>query len=275
MVCVLVCVLIGGWIFVLGWNRFLTQEVNHRKRTEARLQESEERFRSIYEQAAVGLANVTLDGKFLKLNPRFCEMLGYSQEELLAKTVLEITHPDDRARILPAMQSLISGEVPYFFQEKQYLRQDGSCFWSSTSVSLVRDGSGNPKHALAVIRDLSDRKKAEAALQESEIRYRKVVEAQSDFILRSLPDTTITFANKTLCRALRNSLEDILGKKWSDFANPDDLQESAFKALAQLNPTNPRFVYENRDDRADGQVRWTQWLNEGIFNESGQLVEIR
>ncbi len=143
----------------------MATDVTQRRQTENALCESEERFRSIYEQAAVGLANVTLDRKFLNANPRFCEMLGYSQEELLTKTVLEITHPDDRARILPAMQSLISGEVPSFFQEKRYLRQDGSYFWSSTSVSLVRDGSGNPKHALAVIRDISDRIKAENKLK--------------------------------------------------------------------------------------------------------------
>ncbi len=137
-------------------------DVTQRRQAEIALCESEERYRSIFEQAAVGLVNATLEGKLLKANPRFCEMLGYSTEELLTKTVSEITYPDDRDHFAPEHQRLFAGEVPYFIQEKRYLCKDGGYFWSSTCVSVVRDASGQPKHALAVIRDISDRKQVEA-----------------------------------------------------------------------------------------------------------------
>ncbi len=119
------------------------------------------------------------------------------------------------------------------------------------------------------------RQMAEKALQESESRYRLVVETQSDFILHSLPDTTIVFANPSICQALGFSLTEIIGKKWSDFANPEDLQRDVFKGLSELTPESPTFIAENRDSRVDGQIGWTQWINRGIFNKIGQLVEIQ
>jgi len=140
--------------------------------------------------------------------------------------------------------------------------------WNSDDVALLRIIA--ELFAGAIQRD-----QAETALRNSEVRYRKVVEAQADFILRSQPDTTINFANPALCRALGTSLEDIVGKKWADFASPEDLQSDAFQGLSRLSLANPRFFAENRDRRADGKYGWTQWLNEGIFDETGQLVEIQ
>ncbi|MDJ0681026.1 MAG: PAS domain-containing protein [Xenococcaceae cyanobacterium MO_167.B52] len=94
------------------------------------------------------------------------------------------------------------------------IQKDGSYFWANTGVSLVLDATGKPKHTLAVINDICDRKYAELALQESENRDRKVVEAQTDFILRSRPDTTITFANQSLCQVLDLTTEEIIGREF-------------------------------------------------------------
>ena len=104
--------------------------------------------------------------------------------------------------------------------------------------------------------------------------YRKVVQTQTDFILRSQPDTTILFANPALCKALGTSLEKIIGQKWIDFADPDDL-EMTLQQISQLSPENPTFIAENRDQRANKKIGWTQWINQGIFNEEGQLIEIQ
>ncbi|MGF1534968.1 MAG: PAS domain S-box protein, partial [Elainellaceae cyanobacterium] len=139
----------------------MAADVTARRQAEIALRESEERYRSIYTQAAMGLANATLDGRLINVNPRFCEMVGYSYEELMSKTVEEITHPDDREKVRPEVERLFTGEKSYFFQEKRYIRRDGSCFWSATGVSVVCDAAGQPKHTLAVIRDISDRKQAE------------------------------------------------------------------------------------------------------------------
>ncbi|WP_206813555.1 bifunctional diguanylate cyclase/phosphodiesterase [Chroococcus sp. FPU101] len=119
------------------------------------------------------------------------------------------------------------------------------------------------------------RKIAEDALQESENRYRKIVENQTDFLLHSLPDTTITYANRSLCEALGVTLNQIVGKKWLDFANREDLEKDVFQEILKLTPDLPNFVAENRDQRSNGEIGWTHWLNQGIFNEHGELVEIQ
>ncbi|MEB3357259.1 MAG: PAS domain S-box protein [Synechococcales bacterium] len=111
-------------------------------------------------------------------------------------------------------------------------------------------------------------------VQTSERRYRQVVESQTDFILRSLPDTTITFANETLCLALGCPMEEVVGQKWIDFADPEDLEQT-LRRIDALTPAQPVFPAENRDTRANGQVGWTQWINQGIFNEQGELIEIQ
>ncbi|MEM9487237.1 MAG: EAL domain-containing protein [Cyanobacteria bacterium P01_F01_bin.116] len=140
-------------------------DITQSRQAELALRDSEERYRSIYNQAAVGLANCMLDGKFIDINPRFCEMLGYSREELLVKSVVEITYPEDRAETQDLFSNLLVKGTNHFFCEKRYLCKDGSYFWANTGVSIVRDSWGNPKQTLAVIRDISDRIKAEEQLK--------------------------------------------------------------------------------------------------------------
>lgn len=150
--------LTGKIVGVLG----TYQDITERMQAEVGLRESEERYRSIFDQAAVGIANTAADGRLIAVNPCFCQMLGYTQAELLSLTVTDVTHPKDIRRISPAQRRLFAGEIPHFSQEKRYVRKDGSYFWSSTNVSLVRTVDGSPKHALAIIRDISERKQAEA-----------------------------------------------------------------------------------------------------------------
>ncbi|MEB3311762.1 MAG: diguanylate cyclase [Snowella sp.] len=114
----------------------------------------------------------------------------------------------------------------------------------------------------------------EEELQGSRVLYQQVVQTQTDFILRSQPDTTITFANPALCDALGCTLEEIIGLKWINFVDPDDL-EIVNQKIKHLSPENPSFVAENRDQRKNYQIGWTQWINLGLFNEQGQLSEIQ
>lgn len=117
-------------------------------------------------------------------------------------------------------------------------------------------------------------KKVQEAINQSENRYLQLVQKQTDLILRSSPDTTITFANESLCNLLGCSLEEIIGKKWLDFANSEDLKDIREK-IASLTPENPSFIQENRYIRSNGKIRWTQWINQGIFNQEKQLMEIQ
>ncbi|MCS6815065.1 MAG: PAS domain S-box protein, partial [Cyanobacteria bacterium] len=114
----------------------------------------------------------------------------------------------------------------------------------------------------------------QADLQTSEERYRQIVESQTDFVMRSKADTTITFVNTSLCRALGRSPAQLIGTRWHHYVPPEDLSQ-LYQKIAALTPANSMFENINADYRADGQLGWTQWVNLGVFDNSGNLVEIQ
>ncbi len=136
----------------------------HRLSVQA-LRDSEARFRSIFNQAAVGIVHCSLDGRFLLTNDRFCDLLGYSRDELLGMTFQQITHADDLAQNLDLHDRLRAGKGSTHAFEERYLRQDGSLLWGNVTVSLERDGSDGPKYMIAVVEDITERKQMEQRLQ--------------------------------------------------------------------------------------------------------------
>jgi len=142
-------------------------------------QQSEAQFRAIFQQAAVGIAQATLDGKFLKLNQRFCEIVGYSQGEILNTKFSAITYPPDLEADLNYLKQIMAGEIETFSMEKRYIRKNGSIVWVNLTVSLVRKATGEPDYFIGVIQDISkqkaalaERKRTEEALRYSEERFR-------------------------------------------------------------------------------------------------------
>jgi PAS domain S-box-containing protein len=149
-------VLIG----IISWNRQLSRKVAARS---SELSESESRFRAIFEQAAVGIAHVAVDGNFLSLNQKFCNIVGYSLEEMMLKTFQEITHADDLDKDLDLLSQLLNGTADTYTLEKRYLRKDSSVAWINLTVKVVRNSDHSPKWFVSVIEDISERKLAEAA----------------------------------------------------------------------------------------------------------------
>ncbi|MGC9502379.1 MAG: PAS domain S-box protein [Baaleninema sp.] len=144
----------------------LSIALTHTQLVEA-LGNSERRFRATFEQAAVGIVQAGTDGRFTGVNQKFCDILGYSREELLAKSFKDVTYPDDRDRSREGVRSVLSGRTKTFSTEKRYLRRDGSVVWGYLSLSLVRHASGEPDYFIGAIEDISDRKRAEERLKAS------------------------------------------------------------------------------------------------------------
>ncbi len=141
-----------------------------RRRADEALRESEEQARSTFEQAAVGIAHVGVDGRFLRVNDKLCAIVASPREELLRRTFQEITHPDDLDLDLGQVRRVLAGELATYSMEKRYLRGDGAWLWVNLTVSLVRDRKGDPRYFVAVVEDISGRKRAEEALRTSESR---------------------------------------------------------------------------------------------------------
>lgn len=145
------------------------RDITEHKQAEKALQDSEQRFRATFDQAAVGIAHINLAGEFLRINQKFCNLLGYTQEEMLTQTFQNITHPDDLAANLTYVNQLLSGEITMYSMEKRYITCSGMSIWVNLTVSLKRSSSsGLPKYFISVVQDISDQKQAEAALRQSE-----------------------------------------------------------------------------------------------------------
>ncbi len=129
--------------------------------TERRLQESEERFRGAFDGAAIGMAMVAPDGRWLRVNDALTQLLGFSQEELLDLTFQDLTHPDDLERDLEAVRDVLAGHISWYHMEKRYIRKDGTLLWGLLAVSLVRSTDGEPAYFVSQISDITAAKSAE------------------------------------------------------------------------------------------------------------------
>ncbi|CAK8718242.1 histidine kinase [Candidatus Electronema halotolerans] len=142
-------------------------DMTAKRQSEQSLHEAQEAFQSTFEQAAVGIAHVAPDGRLLRVNRRLCAILGYPQEELLAKTIMDITHPDHKERSYAKAINLAAEPAQEnYSMEKQYLHRNGNAIWVNHTVSLVRDSKGYPLYYISVIEDIQARKAMEAVLHE-------------------------------------------------------------------------------------------------------------
>ena len=199
-----------------------------RRRQELSLRESEELNRATFEQAAVGIAHVGLDGSWLRVNDRLCAIVGYARDELLRLSFQDITHPEDVETDLDQMRRVLGEEISTYSMEKRYLRKDRSLVWVNLTVSLVRNAGGHPRHFIAVVEEITERKLSEDALRASEAR----LEAGAD--LAGLGFYEVDFVGQTVF--VDERFAEICGmgggsepglrtlEFWIEHVHPDDRQ---------------------------------------------------
>jgi PAS domain S-box-containing protein len=176
--------------------------------------ELELRFRATFEQAAVGIAHVGVDGRWLRVNRKLCEIVGYSHDELMRRTFQDITHPDDLAADLANVQKLLRRELDTYVMEKRYLRNDGSIVWVNLTVSLVRDDGDQPSFFIAVVEDISAKKLAEQ-------RFLMLADALPQIVWEAGPDGQLDYYNRKWYE-LVGAETGIMD--WLPYLHPDDQQ---------------------------------------------------
>src|ERR1051325_6755021 len=179
---------------------------------EARLRQSEERFRRTFELAAVGVAHIALDRRFQRVNRRFCEILGYPEAELVGMRGRDISHPDDIDMMKAQRPRLYAGEIDAVRGEKRYIRKDGSIVWVAYTLAVERDAAGKPLYEIAVYDDITTRRAMEDALRNSEAHFRQVVDSANEGILVYDRDLNIVTGNAAAARIIGLPLGQLLGR---------------------------------------------------------------
>ncbi len=215
---------VGEVVRVVGVNRDVTQM----KESEEALRLSEERFYNAFEYAAVGMALVSLAGRWFKVNRALCALTGYSAEELCEMTFLDITHPDDLAVGSAESQPLLDGDIPYVKTEKRYFHKDGSVVWILLGVSVLRDQQGKPLYYITQIEDITKMKQAMTRQQELTEKAQAAEKVKSDFLatmsheIRTpmngvigmtglLLDTGLDAEQRKLAETIRTSGQSLMG----------------------------------------------------------------
>jgi PAS domain S-box-containing protein len=209
----------------------ISNDISDRKRSEIALAQSVQRFRATFEQAAVGMAQATVEGKFLLVNQKLCEILGYSREELVEKRFQEITWPGDLANEQELVRQLLAGEIENYSLEKRYIRKDGELVWANLTVSLLREQNGT-QFLMGVVEDIRERKQAEESLRlrAEELSWTAQMLAKTTNVLRKRNQELDQFAYvvshdlKAPLRAIAN-LSSWIEEDLSDSMTEDTLHQ--------------------------------------------------
>ncbi|MFN4295666.1 MAG: PAS domain S-box protein [Brevundimonas sp.] len=242
-------------------------DVTDARTVEEALRENEAELTAMVEQAAAGIVKADLTGEILKVNDRFCEMLGYSRDEIVGMTTADITHPDDLARSQATLQSA-AVQTDGVKIEKRYRRRNGEDFWALTTVRVGREAPDTTPWLMAVITDISDTKAAEAALRESESRFRLLADTAPAPVWLTNENGEVEFVNKALVEFYGRPAEALRGHIWKDTLHPDDLD--AVSALqAEARAARRPYGFEARFRDGSDEWRWMRVRVKPRFDPDG------
>jgi PAS domain S-box-containing protein len=210
------------------------EDITERRLTEDYMRESEERWRALFEHAGVGMAQLDLNGQFLRVNPRLCETLGCSSKTMLRRSCQDFIHPDDLEVHRAHLKELLAGKQPSFSMETRCHRSDDVWLWVEMTVSLVRDRASAPAYFIAVAQNIDDRKRAETGLART-TRLLQTLVQESPLPIVSLDlDARVTSWNQAATRLFGWSEDEVLGRELpyvpqAEAASADSLWESGLR----------------------------------------------
>ncbi|MEQ9354292.1 PAS domain S-box protein [Coleofasciculus chthonoplastes] len=289
-------------------NAQLVQEIRERRQIEHSLAVSEERFRGIFDQAAVGIAQATLDGAFIVVNQKFADIIGYTCEEVLAKSWQDITHPDDMEADEAYVRQLLAKDIDRYSIEKRYIHKDGSVILVQIHTTRLQEPSGAPQALIGVIEDITQRKQIECQLQdyrnhledlveqravqlvrtnqhlEQEISERQRAESAIYFQARLLDlvnhgviatdlSGMITYWNHFAEILYGWSATEVIGRAIIEVLAPKNHQEKAIEIM-QILQRGEGWTGEFWVQHRDGTIFPVQATNSSIYDETGQFIGI-
>ena len=232
---------------------------------------SEARFRGAFEHSAIGMALVSLNGEWLKVNRELCSIVGYTEQELLSMTFQDITHKDDLGKDIAFLKMALDGEIEFYRIEKRYIHKNGTLLWVNLSVSLIKDSHSKPSYFVSQIENITERKRSEAALKKSEANMRAIFETTDTAYAMIDNELNIVSYNKYAADFTLNEvgLHISPGVSLSDF-----FREERKPHMEQVIPKvlNGEYVnYETAFPQPDGS---THWYYVRLYPVSGSEKEV-
>ncbi|MEN6474563.1 MAG: PAS domain S-box protein [Syntrophaceae bacterium] len=248
----------------------IISDITARKEVEAALRLSEEKYRTIFENATEGIFQTTEAGRYLSVNPAFARMFGFDSPREMMRTVTDIgrqlyVNPQDRARLVYMLKKW--GKVDRY--EVEVLRKDKSRFWISINVHTVRDAFDNILYFEGTNVDITERKRAEDALRESEARFRSLIQNSSDLIVIMNKDGLITYETPSMQRILGYSPGYLIGRSPLDFIHPENLSMTADDLEGVFLRTNDGLPTEFRFRHADGTWIYLEAIGKNLLDYPG------
>ncbi|HYI08731.1 MAG TPA: PAS domain S-box protein [Thermoanaerobaculia bacterium] len=240
----------------------------------AALDINEQALEEVFRHTPVGVVLTDLHGAILDANLAFCAMLGRHRDDIVGQTFGAFVHPEEAEDAQRSIGRLREEEVSSLETVRRWIASDGRTLTTKVTASIVRSKDGEPICGIGFIEDVGERMAMERALRESETRYRRVVEDQTELIVRCLPDGTRTFVNEAYCRYSEATAEELIGTSFFPCI-PEEEQELVRNKYATLTVEHPVATDEHRVFTARGMMRWHRWTDRGIFDATGTLVEIQ
>jgi PAS domain S-box-containing protein len=251
------------------------QVISNLRKAEQALKESEEQYRRIFENSGVGMTTNDLDGKYIRVNEAFCNMLGYSESELLTKSVAEVTYEEDLPMILEARQSSITEGRHFDTLEKRFVRKEGEVIWGLLNRTLVKDSDGQPLYFESQIQDITKRKILEQErLKDQERLNQASLIAGLGYFERNLIDDTVYWSDEMYrIFGVEGTRPKLTNKTFMEIVYPDDrnlVAEAVQKTLAEQKAQQTEF----RILRPNGDLRHVATIREAVCDDSGQPIKI-
>jgi PAS domain S-box-containing protein len=237
----------------------------------ARVARSEERWRSVFENSAIGVALTDLNGRFIATNPVYQEMLGYTGEELQKLSFLDITHEENREPNRTLIGELLAGKRQQFQIEKQYRRKNGSLVWVRNNVSIVPGSERVPRFLMALSEDITERKQAEEKLRASETNLRQIVDGIPGLVCTMSPGGTLEHFNQQVLDYFGRTAEELRNWAFNDSVHQEDLPR-VIEVFSHSIATGEPYDIEHRCRRADGVYRWFQVRALPVRDSGGRIT---
>jgi PAS domain S-box-containing protein len=265
-----------GLFFVLASAALLFAMVYVNARRQWRVQRallaSEARQQSAYQLVSVGLCQVsTVDGRFLRVNRRLCEITGYDEAELLSLRYADITHPDDRERDIEQFSAMVTGRTPRYESETRYVRKDGRIIWAHVNATLVH-GADDPQRSVAVVQDITERVQGEARLRQSEARFRELADAMPQMVFITSGTGQVEYVNERWVEYTGTPLAEAMPERFDALVHPDDRDDARAEWLRVLREGG-QYSREYRLRRVtDGVYRWQLCRAVPTYDADGRVV---